>query len=250
MKCDGRPNFYVFVLGMIFADDRTHLPKTMSLSAISQVASMILHRVMHVFVIDNSFYQLQERCEDPNNWMKVKFNEKLLCVKSVITLRIKLLCSERDLVFWKCSRFLLKASSSNLSVSSSASSSPNVICPPFKFDFLARLASSLILSAKSPPPPLLGLSSDSIIGLKVVFDLFCGELPLIFSVDTTTVSRLVDVVEFDNVPSWFWFTLLYPCWDGSSWRNLGNNFSVKKMNLIRNHFESLSQCRLTSGIGK
>jgi hypothetical protein len=91
----------------------------------------------------------------------------------------------------------LKASSSNLSVSS-ASSSPNVICPPLRLDFLARLASSLILSAKSPP---LGLSSDSIIGLKVVFDLFCGEFPLIFSVDTVTVSRLVDVVEFDNVPS-------------------------------------------------
>lgn len=126
----------------------------------------------------------------------------------LLTLRIKLLCSDRDFVFWKCSRLLLKASSSNLSASS-ASSSPNVMCPPFRLDFFARFASSFMSSAKPKPPVMLGLSSDSTIGLKVVLGLF-GFEPAMFSVDRSaaTVSRLVEVVDDDRVPSCPWLTLL------------------------------------------
>lgn len=123
-----------------------------------------------------------------------------------LTLIKILLCSERDFVFWKCSRFFLKASSSNLSASS-VSSSPNEMCE-LPLAFLALLASSLISSANG-----LELSSDSKMGLKLALGFCCcnfGELEMLSAeVSMTTVSRLVEVVEFDKVPSGAcWFTLL------------------------------------------
>lgn len=146
-------------------------------------------------------YGIIERHDKTSNDIQTK-------AMGLLTLRIQLLCSDRDFVFWKCSRLLLKASSSNLSASS-ASSSPNVMCPPFRLDFFARFASSLMSSAKPEPPVLLGLSSDSTIGLKVVLGLFGFELAM-FSAgrSATTVSRLVEVVDEDSVPSCPWLTLL------------------------------------------
>lgn len=130
--------------------------------------------------------------------------EKAQQVCDLLTLIKILLCSDRDLVFWKCSRFFLNASSSNLSFSSS--SSPNEMCASFKFDFLAIFANSLISSANG-----FEVSSDSRMGLKVPGFCFCsfGE-PEMLSVEVsiTTVSRLVEVVEFDNVPSALWLIRL------------------------------------------
>jgi hypothetical protein len=102
----------------------------------------------------------------------------------------------------------LKASSSNLSASS-ASSSPNEMCEaPLRFDFFDILANSLMSSANG-----FEWSSDSRIGLKFVLGFCCcnfGELEMLsVDVSMTTVSRLVEVVEFDKVPSGAcWFTRL------------------------------------------
>lgn len=84
---------------------------------------------------------------------------------------------------------------------SSVSSSPNLMCePPLRFDFFDLFANSLMSSAKG-----LELSSDSKIGLKLVLGFCCcnfGELEMLSAdVSMTTVSRLVEVVEFDKVPS-------------------------------------------------
>lgn len=90
----------------------------------------------------------------------------------------------------------MKASSSNLSTSS-ASSSPNEMCEPLAF-FLDLLANSLMSSANG-----FELSSDSRIGLNAVLG-FCnfGEFEMLsVDVSMTTVSKLVEVVEFDKVPS-------------------------------------------------
>lgn len=132
------------------------------------------------------------KCRGTRMWMK-------------LTLIKILLCSDRDFVFWKCSRLFLKASSSNLSASSS--SSPNEICVcPFRFDFFDLIASSLISSANG-----FVVSSNSRMGLKIFF-FWCwsfGEFEILsVDVSMTTVSRLVEVVEFDKVPSWFWLTRL------------------------------------------
>lgn len=128
-----------------------------------------------------------------------------------LTLIKILLCSDLDFVFWKCSRFFLNASSS--SKRSPSSSSSNLI-PCF-----VLIASSFISSANG-----FVASSDSSIGLKVLCLCFCnfGEFEILsVEVSITTVSKLVDVVEFDKVPpptSGLVLTLLYPCCRGSSYR--------------------------------
>lgn len=107
-------------------------------------------------------------------------------------------------------------------MSDSSSSSPKEMCvDPFKFDFFDLTANSLMSSAK-------GLDESSRMGLNV---LCCccwslGELEMLsVDVSMTTVSRLVEVVEFDKVPSVFWLTRLYPCCRGSSCLN--DNCGIK-----------------------
>lgn len=196
--CDVRLDFYVFSLGMTSVYAQTHPPLTMLLSINSRVALTIWRRATHVSWPGIGCDQGHRRDMRANPKIQsfIKFLESFS--RSKLTLKIILLCSDRDFVFWKCSRRFLKASSSNLSVSSS--SSPNDMCPPFRFDFFDRLANSLRSSLNG-----FELLSDSRIGLKVVRGFCCwsfGEFDMLSAeVSMTTVSRLVEVVEFDNVPS-------------------------------------------------
>lgn len=205
--CGGRLSFYAFALGMSSADARTHPPTTMFLSASVPTASTISRPTTHASLtgIDFGRGRRRDRLVNPEDGeKKIIFGWSTWSVIKLLTLRIILLCSDRDFVFWKCSRFFLNASSSNLSFSSS--SSPNEMCTSFKFDFFAIFANSLISSANG-----FDASSVSMIGLNV--PCFCfwsfGELEMLsVDVSMTTVSRLVDVVEFESVPSAPWLTRL------------------------------------------
>lgn len=60
MKYDVHPNFYVSLLGMIFAGDRTHLLTTKFLWVNVRVVLKISHPATHVFLIEKCYDHCQE----------------------------------------------------------------------------------------------------------------------------------------------------------------------------------------------
>lgn len=99
MICALHLNFYVFLLGMTFADVRTHLLRI--LSASFPIVSMISRPTMHASLTGTDFGQGRRRgmLLNPKN-RKGEFSSKFMLIFNLILTLIKiLLCSDLDFVF-------------------------------------------------------------------------------------------------------------------------------------------------------